>query len=466
MQPATGPAPYEEDEPIPGIDEYVQNCFPASGLIHRTMHHLVQTGYTSPFHHLAALLPAVANTMALRGWGGVGRGRQVAIQTVLVGPSGSAKSTAIREVMRLTNEVTRAYYGPQFNEKLHDRWIPFEGTVPGLLETLHDMYVEEWNTPLASYQLNTTPAILYSEELPVSMLIKQEALKVMLELFDPVPKVDRRLKEYRRMEKAGQKAPSCVTAPAVSAVFATTPSTLEAAFQSNHIDGGLAMRVIWAYARGDIGRLTIDTPDHTDSRREVVRYWVKALEWHDAMAVSGKSGDRMLPLTPTVKELLAFIQTQAKDAHAKHDDRTVALKVRGLNQAQMVAQVFAWSRGDTAVHPDDLERAMNFIAMAHESFDEIAGLIEVDDNWRLQQKLLKAIESSGGLSRSECYRVLQCSRFELEQVLEALKERQLIDLLKRATGGRPVEKYVPKRAAAGETGVVLPFVKREEAEKT
>lgn len=459
-------APYEEDAPIPGIDEYVQNCFPTSGLIHRTMHHLVKTGYTSPFHHLAALLPAVANVMALRGWSGVGRGRQIAIQTVLVGPSGSAKSTAIREVMRLQHEVTRAYYGPQYNERLHDRWMPCEGTVPGLLESLHDMYVETWETPLASYTLGTTPAILYSEELPVSMLMKQEALKVMLELFDPVPKVDRRLKEYRRMEKAGQKAPSCVTAPAVSAVFATTPSTLEAAFQTNHIDGGLAMRVIWAYARGDIGRLTVDTPDHTDSRREVVRYWVRALEWHDSMALSGKSGDRVLPLTPAVKELLTFIQGQAQVAHAKHDDRTVALKVRGLNQAQMVAQVFAWSRGDLAVHPDDLERAMNFIAMAHESFDEIAGLVEVDSNFKLQQKLLKAIESSGGLNRSECYRTLKCSRMELEQVIEALKDRELIDHVRKSTtGGRPQDRYLPKRTSTATEGVVLPFVKPGEDQK-
>lgn len=457
--------PYVEDAPIPGIDEYVQNCFPTSGLIHRTMHFLVQTGYTSCFHHLAALLPAVANTMAMRGWSGAGRGQQIGLQAVLVGPSGSAKSTAIREVQHIVQDVDKAYFGSQYNEEKHNRWLPCEGTMPGILETLHDMTLEAFDTPLVSYPLGTTPALLYSEELPVNLIGKQDALKVLLELFDPVPKVDRRLKMYRAMQKAGQKAPSIVMKPAISAILATTPATMRVLFEAHHLDGGLAQRVFWAYSRGEPDRLTIDVPDHTEQRREVVGYWVQALRWHDKNVLRGMCGERLLPLTPAVKELLRLTVGQIQDAHKRHDDRTVSLKVRSLNTVQLIAQVFAWSRGFYEVHPDDLDRAMNFVAMTHESFNEIAGLVGTDSDWMRQQELLKAIEGSGGLTKSECYKVLRCSKGELEQVLEALRDRGDIDFVKVATGGRPTERFVPKRASAPKSGVVLPFVKPGMAEE-
>jgi len=396
--------------------------------------------------------------MALRGWAGVGRGRQVAIATVLVGPSGSAKSTAIREVMRLDQEVQSLYFGNSYKEWLHDRWLPCEGTMPGVLETLSDMHLETFDAPLYQYALGTTPAILYSEELPVSFLTKPESLKLMLELLDPLPKVDRRLAKYRAMTQQGQKAPACVVRPAISTVFATTPAALTEALRGHHIDGGLAMRVIWAFARGDIKRLTIDAPDRSDQRQEVARYWVEALKWHDAMAFRGESGERLLPLTPQVKVLLELIRAQAEDAHDRLDDRTVAVKVRGLNHAQYIAQIFAWSRGDDEVHPDDLDRAMNFVQMAHESFNEIAGLVGNPD-WLRQERLRRAIEQSKGLSKKECYRLLNCSKRELDEALEALKERGIIDHVKVATGGRPSDRYLPKRAASDERGVVLPFKK-------
>lgn len=457
------PGPYVEDAPIPGVDEYIQNCFPTSGIIHRTMHFLVQTGYTSPFHHLAALLPAVANIMALRGWQGAGRGQQIALQAVLVGPSGSAKSTAIREVMKLVQDVEALYFGNGYREDKHNRWLPCEGTMPGILETLHDMHIESYDTPLVSYPLGTTPAVLYSEELPVSILSKQDALKVLLELFDPLPKVDRRLAKYRAMQKAGQKAPSIVLRPAISAVLATTPSTLAAVFQDHHLDGGLAQRTLWAFARGDITRLTIDVPDHTELRREVVGYWVQALRWHDKNVLTGMCGvERVLPLTPAVKELLKLTVEQTRAAHEKGNDRLVSVKVRGLNTIQLIAQVFAWSRGFYEVHPDDLDRALNFIQMCHESFQQVVAFLDVETDWGRQEALLRAIETSGGLSKSECYAVLRCSKSELDQALDALRDRGAVDFIKASGGGRgrPSERFIPKRApVAAENGVVLPFAK-------
>ena len=462
MQQPNEIGPYREDEPIPGVDETLSNCFPTSGLIHRTMHYLVQTGYTSPFHHLAALLPFVANTMALRGWTGVGRGEQIAIQTCLIGPSGAAKSTAIREVMRLDAEVTRAYFGPSYNPDKHDRWVPCEGTMPGILETLHDMRLESWDTPVSSYRLDTTPAILYSEELPVGLLNKQESLKVLLELFDPVPKVDRRLAKYRQMKKAGQEAPSIVWRPAISAVFATTPASVEAAFEGHHLDGGFAQRIVWAYARGDLERLAVDTPDRTDARRGVVGYWVEALRWHDAMALRGGAAERLLPLTPAVKASLGHTLEQIREAYSDGDDRMVAMKVRSLNFAQLVAQVFAWSRGSYEVHPDDLERSVNFIAMSHESFANVTNFVDRESSWSRQRALLEAIEKSGktGLTKSECYKVLRCSKGDLDSTLDALKDRHAVDTVKIATSGRPVERFVSKKVQTTETkGVVLPFVR-------
>ena len=462
MQQADAIGAYREDEPIPGVDETLSNCFPTSGLIHRTMHYLVQTGYTSPFHHLAALLPFVANTMALRGWNGVGRGSQIAIQTCLIGPSGAAKSTAIREVMRLSAEVTRAYFGPSYNPEKHDRWVPCEGTMPGILETLHDMKLESWDTPIMSHRLDTTPCILYSEELPVGLLNKQESLKVLLELFDPVPKVDRRLAKYRAMKKQGQEAPSCVERPAISAVFATTPASIQAAFESHHLDGGFAQRIVWAFARGDMARLSIDTPDRTDARRGVVGYWVEALRWHDTMSLRSEAAGRLLPLTASVKASLEQTLAEIQEAYDSGDDRAVAMKVRSLNFAQLVAQVFAWSRGAYEVHPADLERAMNFISMSHESFSNVSNFVDPESSWSRQRMLLEAIEKAGktGLTKSECYKILRCSKGDLESTLDALKDRHTIDSVKNATTGRPVERFVAKKVQTTETtGVVLPFVR-------
>lgn len=457
--------PYVEEAPIPGVDEYVSNCFPTSGLIHRTMHYLVQTGYTAPFHHLVALLPAVANLMAQRGWTGVGRNRQIAIQTLIVGPSGAAKSTAIREVQRIMRETMERYHGSSYSETKHNRWVPCEGSMAGLLESLHDLHAPTWETPFSSYDLGTTPAILYAEELPISFLNKAENLKLMNELFDPVPAVERRLVKYRAMQKNGENAPASIIAPAVSAVFATTPATLKASFNGQHLDGGFSQRLLWAYSRGDIGRLSIDTPDHTQQRLEVVGYWAQALRWHDSENLRVAQREKLLPLHDEVKKLLELSVKQIKNAHARNDDRDVAVRLRNLNRVQCIAQVFAWSRGSYVVHADDLDQAMNLTQLCHDSFTTVADLIEAKDDWVQQKLLLDAIETSGGLSKSECYKVLRCSKPEMEHILDALRDRNVVDLVKvPSSGGRPTFRFIPKRAPvepSSDGAVVLQFPSKE-----
>jgi hypothetical protein len=456
-------APYVQDAPLPGIDPLIQNCFPTSGLVHHTMWYLVQTGYTSPLHHLLALLPALANEMALRGWHGAGRGKQIAIQSILVGPSGAAKSTAIREVQRLVNEATQAYYRTSYNEELHDRWIQAEGSMAGILETLHSYYVDTWDTPVAgNIQLQTTPAVLYHEEFSSLLQKRDGSLEKLLELFDPVPKVERNLKEYRRMRAAGQRPPSIVRAPAVSGVFATTPATLQVTMTSAQLDGGLGPRLLWGYAVGDKHRLTLDVPDRSQQRAEAVRYWIQVLKYHDGQHVLHAAEPKVLPLDWEVKRSLQQSLERAREALGT-DDRMASMRIRALNTTQLISQIYAWSKGYKAVHIDDLIRAQNLMEISLESFETSVNLVEASESWAQQEVLRKAIEGSGGMTRSQCYKLLRCGKGDLESIIDALRDRGVVDIeivaSPKGSGGRPQTRYVPMRAKKNEPAgaQVIPF---------
>lgn len=447
--------PYVRGEPLPNVDAETQACFPTQGIIHRAMHHLAETSYTSSIHHLAAVIPAVANLMAQRGWHTATRQSQTAVQTLIVGPSGSGKSAALREVMRLVAEVDELYWGSAYDRMKHNRWLEAEGTMAGLVEGLHDMHLENLDTvppsPLVSWPVNGTPVVLYHEEFS-SVLSKRDAmLETILQLFDPKPRFERNLAMYRAMARRGEQPPSFVERPAVSAVFCTTLSALQGVFKQQHIDGGLSQRFSWAYGEGDRERIRLDAPDRPSERTEVARDWVAALRYWDRWYYQAGGPHRAQRVIHTAPEVKAYLNTalkQIKLAHKNRDFPTVSQRIRAVNSAHALSQIYAWSRGTTLVHMDDMRQAVAFYERSIQSFNYLRDYLDTSSLYSQAKLLEEVIRARGrkGMPRSEMYKVLRCSKPELDMVLDSLKDQEAVTRVtispKAAKRGRPVERWM------------------------
>jgi len=449
------PQTYGEVEggPIPGVPDEIQACFPETGMIHAAMWWLVQTGYTDSLHHLMATLPVLAYEMSIRGWEGVGRGRQIALQTLLIGPSGSAKSTALRKVRELHDDVTKQYYGPSWDTRKHDRWMPCEGTTAGVLEMLAGAHVEEWETPNATYQhMDATPAIIYNEEFSSVLGMSGGIYDFLLQLFDASTKVDRALVRYLKEKRDGGKPPATVRKPAISAIYCTTPEALRSIvtrLPDGYLERGLASRMLWAYGKGDSDRLRLDTPGLSSQLREVVALWSRALAWNDAQFMLGslRHDDvalRVLPISPKVKQLLENYVAETKTAIDSASSRAGTL-VRGLNQAQLVAQIYAWSNGQYEVDENLMQRALRLVQLCQASLEHMQDVATASEAWLAQEKLLEAIrQAPKGLTKAQCYAIARCPKAELDAMLEGLRDRSAIDLKieKPPGGGRATQRWV------------------------
>lgn len=406
---------------------------PPEGAIFEYVRWASTQGFIPPQLHLGAILP-IAAYEATRGswvegqpWRLPWRGTQGAIQSFLVADPSVGKSSA----MRLAKGFHEALIGLTRAEDPINRpatWLQAEGTVQGLLEAVHDAYDED---------RDVSAAIFYHEE--VSSLFSQGGVVIdtLMQLFDATPAVERHLREYRKMRKAGQAPPSKVVKPAVGGVFCATPSSLERSLVGAHFEGGLISRTLFFTGRpptfeemseAEREEFLLGPPaplarERQDGRRRALDHWthlgrrLAGLRVRGAASLADFDSECRSILKPELKKL--------SDAASAGDVTTAAGLKRGINQAQLIASLYALSRGSLKVRPEDLRAALKLLEASHAIVEGLVQSTALDPIYRLTQKALGKIRDAGpkGIGRSALNRQhLRSSAGVVDQVVELLKE--------------------------------------------
>lgn len=461
--------------PIPGVPDDVMACIPDKGMIHEYVWWATQCTYACPVYHVGAILPVLTWQLASRGWSLGKRGKQIAIQSFLIGESSSGKSTCLRMAKQFHEDLLSVTSHPYWdrpplpadtdartrqiqeeNAAKANPWILAAGTAPGLLEQLFDRF----NT-----HTNTTPAILYNEE--VAHLLerrKDHAISsVLLELFDALPKVERHLSRYREMAKKGQQPPSIVRAPAVSGLFAGTPISLKDKLDASSFEGGLVSRSLWISGQPDLNRWFLIDHERKAAREFVLARWIDYGHHHLGLEV-GANVSRIIEVPIPVKRLCAeLLFPSFAQSMRDSDSRLGAVRGRALEHAELVAGVFAWSKGETAVSEADMRAAAHLLRWSIRSVERIARKSILGTGWDQIETVLGVIRSAGeaGIRKAELYSEVKLPKKELDQALDTLLDRTVIIEAKRPHDGpgRPAKVYklFTSRRSGGEK--VIDFAK-------
>lgn len=405
------------------VPDRVKECMPTEGVIYDYVCWASQETYADPLYHLACILPVAAYQTATRGWGGpwevTGRGKQCAIQSFIIGGPASAKSTCMRKARDFHIEVMQRERNQLWRDE-ENPWLQAEGTVPGLLEAIHDLYDEE---------LDVSPAIFNHEE--VSSLLEKGGVVVdtLMQLFDTVPRVERHLREYRRMRQEGQRPASEVICPAVSGIFCGTMNSAGATLTARHFEGGLVSRSLWFTGEADLERYFETGPDD-EGRRALVTRWT-----HLGPSLSGHrlgGGASMVQEAQGCKPILQPMFEKFVEAAKDGNDARAAQLQRGLLQARVVAALYALSCSRVLVTPEDVRRAVKLVELSQAAAEVLAGVTADDMIWRFYQKAVDSIRKAGeeGIPRWKLNKNrLKVNAGTMGQVVDLLKEDEDIFVL-------------------------------------
>lgn len=449
--PATAPDPggaVVELEPGAAlVGDDVLAAMPKSGILHDYVCWAVRETYAPPVYHLGAILPAWAWTVARWGWSLPVRDRQVALQSFLIGPPASAKSTALRKAHAFHEEFTRRW---EADETVRP-WLEAEGTVAGLIEHLADLY---------DHDRELTAAILFHEE--VSSLFAQggPVVDILMQLFDAKPFVERQLVRYRQARSQGQRTPHRIDRPAIGGVFCATLKSTEETLSERHFEGGLVSRSLWFTGRPDMERFFSAAPA-PESRRRVLDGWTQLGRYLPAQGHQG--GGSVVRASKVCKEVLEWTLYPRMKAAEQHDlsSETASLQ-RGMLLAQTIAGLYALSCGRTVIEEPDIVAAVRLVEMSLENVTMLLGNSAVHELYRMVEKADRAIRRAGseGIGRSELNRKhLRLPKGMLDQVIAQLEEERGIATIRNTSGGRPRDVLIAREAAKG-GGVVIAFPTR------
>jgi hypothetical protein len=455
-EPWIPPAEYQYG-PIPGVPSDIAACMPDRGMVHEYVWWATQCTYASPIYHIGAILPVLTWQLASRGWSFGERGKQIALQSFLIGESSSGKSTCLRMAKQFHEDLLSVTSHPywdrpplppdtdartrQIQEENAERtnpWILAAGTAPGLLEQLFDRF---------NPHTNTTPAILYNEEVAHLLERKKDYAisSVLLELFDALPKVERHLSRYREMAKKGQQPPSVVRAPAVSGLFAGTPISLKDKLDASAFEGGLVSRSLWISGQPDLDRWFLTDRKRVAARQFVLGRWIDYGHHHLGLEV-GANVSRIIDLPMPVKRIGAELLFPAfAQSMRDSDSRLSAVRGRALEHAELIAGVFAWSKGQSAVLEADMRAAAHLLRWSIRSVERIAHKSILGTSWDQIETVLGIIRSAGdaGIRKSALYPEVRLPKKDLDQAIETLLDQGIVvEVIQRHDGpGRPAKVY-------------------------
>lgn len=442
--------------PIPGVPDDVMKCMPPMGMLHEYVWWATQTTFANPIYHVGAMLPILAWDLAQRGWSFGSRGKQIALQSFLIGDSSSGKSSALRLAKSFHEDfLARTKPGWQTvapemdprtaaiameNTSRINPWVLAQGTAPGILEQLFDRF-----NPIT----NTTPVILYNEE--VAHLLERRKdhaiVSVLLELFDKVPKVERHLSRYREMQRKGQQPPNVVRQPAVSGLFAGTPISIKDKLDASSFEGGLVSRSLWFTGAPDPKRWFLVDRERSAVRQFVLERWIHYGHHHHGEEAKRGATGMIVDVPMSVKRLCAEMLFPAFKQSLLAQDRLTAVRGRALEHAELIAGLYAWSQGRTTVLEADMRAAVCLVTWSIRTVERIArtaGSAE-DEAWAHAQALLEVVRQAGmnGVRRSQLYTELRLTKATLDRTIETLLDAgSIVEARHQHEGpGRPAKVY-------------------------
>lgn len=386
------PPVYTAGARIPALGD-LNDAIQPWGPIHAFLWYACQANtLPPPAFYVGAVLPLIAHEAARRGFIFEPNGPEVErprIQSVLIGPAASGKSSAMRLPRGFYKEVLEQTMGLAYV----DPFVLFEGSIPGIVEVLAGRL-----DPAAG----CTPVIMHLEEFSRILEQRDGLSEVFNQVFDGED-FARALRAYQNEARNGGKPPSKITAPAISGIFATTYAGLENTVTAMHREGGLATRMFWFVGEG--GAFTLERPTTHSARTTALVVWT---EWSRRMSnlIFRDSQPKVLSLNPSCKP---YFQQIADELNAikmvNAEDPRVPYLWRLVERSQQIAMLYAFSRGEFVAQPGDAWRAVNLVRFCDESIQHIRGrwTARSEDTWEQAQQCLAIIERAGekGITRDK-----------------------------------------------------------------
>lgn len=430
------------------VGDDVLAAMPAEGILRDYVCWAVQETYAPPIFHLASILPAWAWTVTRWGWHLPVRGAQGALQSFLIGPPASAKSTCVRLAIAFHEEFLE-----EWDSDERTPWLQAEGTVAGLLEHLSDRYEDE---------VEITPAILFHEEVSSLLDGGGAVVDIMMQLFDACPKVERQLVRYREARRRGEKPPNCVVRPAVGGVFCATPRSAADTLTERHFDGGLVSRSLWLTGEAAVERYFTAGPAPI-ARREVLRRWTHHARSLPALGARG--GGKIVRENAVFKGVFDWtLFPRFQQANQAGRESEAATLGRAMGQARTIAGLYALSCGRLEVIEADVRAAVKLVEMSLANTLVLQGRAAESELYRAVERAEALIRRAGaeGLNRTDLNRGhLRLPKALYDQVVAQLEEERGIVAVKRPpTGGsrgRPLTVFVAEDLLDGpiDGGVVI-----------
>lgn len=422
------------------VPDEVKACLPASGVIRDYVCWAVQETYAAPIYHLGAILPIAAYECCTLGWGGPWtlpvRGRQAALQSFLIGAPASAKSTCLRMAQQFHLDLLMRSRGSLWSES-DDPWLMAEGSVPGLLEAVHDCWDED---------LGVSPAIFFHEE--VSSLLNKggDVIDILMQLFDHCRSVERHLQKYRTMKKAGEKPPSKVMFPAIGGIFCGTTSSAGRTMTASHFEGGLVSRSLWFTGKPDTERYFSTKPD-PQGRQTLIERWTHHGRRLTGLRLGEDASATVSELDGDCQEILQPMFDAFRTADAAGDEVRASVLQRGMGLSRTIAAIYALSRGSRQIRPSDVKAAMKLVEVSQETVEHLQSVTVENKIFRLSQKALERIKRAGkrGITRTTLNRRhLQIDAGTLDQVVALLEESGEVHIgrTRASRRGRPTQLFL------------------------
>lgn len=428
------PPLYDRAHPpkLPRVDSTFAATIPKEGLLHAYLYSAIPTTHAPPSYHLGAILPVLAYEVARRG---IRVGTTMTLPrvwTCLVGGSGHGKSTC----HRYARKFAREWHEQLLGENYRDPFLHLDGSIPGILNAAAGFYVAD---------LDATIGVFETDE--VSKILSQldSVAETLCQVYDGET-ITRQLRDFQKRKQAGEKVEDTLRNPAISACFATTPSSLEHVGKGYHLEGGLFARILWFHAHLDPQALMpteVVLPEH---RAQTLAMWRDWAGWLDGEILLG--WEKQMNFEPAAVKLFRrqFDAYRAKLIDER--DRVNSARMRAINYAGTIAALYALSCGSMVVGEEDVAAAINLVELCIATLEGLDRTVAVSVDQRLRARVFDLIKAHpGGCPKGLLYRRLNVEQKDLEPVLATLTDAGDIELIPRAPGqvGRPPQTFRVKK---------------------
>jgi hypothetical protein len=364
--------------------------------------------------------------------------------TAILGPSAAGKSTAIQRGMTFYRDFLEHF------RTARDPFVMAEGSIPGIFEKL----TEGWDM-----DTERTLGVLHQEEFSRLLDSKDAVSEMLMQLADGI-EIERHKVSSRNAARQGMQTFDRMRAPAISALFATTYSSLRRVTRAHHIEGGLFSRMIWFVAEPDAARLRMLPSPQPEKKRAALHTWAEWSRWIDGQEAAG--APRSIDVPAEVHWILHDSLFEVLKTRIAEDDRMNATRRRAIVQAYLVAGLLAFSQGRRVVTSDDMDCAVNLVERCVSGLEKIEPELANSELMQTANVAFRAIVNAGGrLPKTGLYRALKIPKNVLDMVLATLIDEGSIREVQQKTGkqGRPRTLYVasgPQRFQGGETPASSP----------